>query len=300
MTTGVLLMAYGSPNTLDEVGPYLRDIRSGRPVSDAAIEELTGRYARIGVPSPLLATTRAQAQALRDALGEGFRVAVGMKHWQPWIADGVCQLLAANVDCVVGIAAAPHYATISIDGYAARAEAGIRNADAETAFRMVGQWWDQPAFTALVARNITSALGGWPARGTKVFFTAHSLPARIIEQGDPYRDQLLASSEAVVAHAGLDTDWEFAFQSASATGEPWLGPDLLERIDAHAGAGGERALVVPIGFVADHLEILFDIDVEATEYAAERGVELRRVRSPNADPLLAEAMAAAIRGKIVP
>jgi protoporphyrin/coproporphyrin ferrochelatase len=296
MTTGVLLMAYGSPDTLDDVAPYLRDIRAGRAVSDAAVEELTGRYAQIGVPSPLLATTRAQARALSGALGEGFTVAVGMKHWQPWIVDGVRELSAASVDRIVGIAAAPHYATISIDGYAARVEAAIESTCAGIPFRMVRQWYDQPAFISLVARNIAAALEGWPTRGTKIFFSAHSLPARIIEQGDPYRDQLVASSEAVIARAGRDLEWESTFQSASATGEPWLGPDLLERIDAHADAGGERALVVPIGFVADHLEILFDIDVQAAERAAARGVELRRVRSPNADPALAEAMAAAIRG----
>lgn len=295
MTTGVLLMAYGSPETLDDVAPYLRDIRAGRPVSDAAIEELAARYTRVGLPTPLLATTRAQARALQDALGDGFTVAVGMKHRQPWIADGVRDLQEANVDRIVGIAAAPHYATISIDGYAARVTAAIGTAGPAVAFGMVRHWYDQPAFISLVARNVTAALEGWPTRGTKVFFTAHSLPARIIEQGDPYLDQLLASAEMVVAQAGPDLDWEFAFQSASATGEPWLGPDVLERIDAHADAGGERALIVPIGFVADHLEILFDIDVQAAEHAQARGIEMRRVRSPNTDPLLADAMAAAVR-----
>lgn len=298
MTVGVLLMAYGSPGSPDDVRPYLEDIRGGRPVSDPAVDELTERYQRIGLPSPLTDVTHCQAAGLRDALGDGFAVAVGMKHWTPRIASGVRDLLEARATRIVGIAAAPHYSGISIGGYESRVRAAIDEAGATVPVRMVAAWYEQPAFVRLVANTIGEALAGWDAAATRVIFTAHSLPARILAGGDPYRDQLHASAGAIATAAGAP-DWGFAFQSASATGEPWLGPDLLEAIDVVAKEGGTRVLVAPIGFVADHLEILYDVDVEAAEHATSLGVDLRRVRSPNDDPLLIEAMAAAVRSEVL-
>ena len=290
MTTGVLLMAYGSPESASDVRAYLGDIRAGRPVSDDAVDELTERYQRIGMPSPLLRLTRAQARALRAALGGGFVVEIGMKHWHPRIADGVERLLAAGVEEIVGIAAAPHHSRISIGGYEQR----LRDALAgRAALRMVASWHDEPAFIKLVAGNVADALDGDDIAGTRVFFTAHSLPERITQEGDPYVEQLRASASAV-ARASNVSDWELAFQSASATGEPWLGPDLLERLDAAADDAVPRALVVPIGFVADHLEILYDVDIQAADRAKQLGITMRRVRSPNDDALLAEAMASAV------
>lgn len=297
MTTGVLLMAYGSPNTIDEIEPYLRDIRGGRPIRDGLLEDLIRRYAAVGVPSPLLDVTMAQAAGLEHALSQNgdYRVFVGMKHWEPWIRQAVERIDASGIRHVIGIAGAPHYSAMSIGGYAGRVERAMNETGARFTFGMVESWWEQPAFTELVAGNLRETLGSWNTgdASTHVFFTAHSLPEKILAAGDPYRDQLLASAERIARHAGV-RHWSFAFQSASQTGEPWLGPDLPDALSIFAGDGGRRAVVAPIGFVADHLEILFDIDVEAVEAAGRLGVELRRIPSPNADPRLCRAMADAV------
>jgi ferrochelatase len=292
MNAGVVLTAYGSPDSFADVEPYLRDIRGGRAVSDAALASLVARYERIGLPSPLRDITARQARLLEEELG--MPVEIGMKHWTPRIADAVRALAARGVERIVGIAAAPHYSRISIGGYESR----LRDAADGIEVSMVPSWHLEPAFVELVASNVVEALRGWAPDGkTEVVFTAHSLPERILAEGDPYRDQLLASSEAVARAAGAPRR-RFAFQSASATGEPWLGPDLLDALGEVARAGARRALVVPIGFVSDHLEILYDVDVEARERAASLGLELRRVRSPNDDPRLARAMAAAVRAQL--
>ncbi len=300
MTAGVLLMAYGTPRTLDEVEPYFTDIRGGPAPSPEAVEELTDRYRRIGGPSPLLEITRSQAASLERALnasqGGNFKAYVGMKHWHPYIREAVEQIAADGIDVVVGLALAPHYAKMSIGGYEDRILAARSSVGARFDLRMVASWYDEPRFVGLIASYIRDAVADWDVTdgSTRVFFTAHSLPERIIAEGDPYRDQLHESARLVTASAGI-TDWEFAFQSASAHGEPWLGPDILERLDRFSADGGKRALVVPIGFVADHLEILFDLDVEAVETAAELGLDLRRTRLPNADPRLADALAQVVR-----
>ncbi|GAC1419766.1 MAG: ferrochelatase [Actinomycetota bacterium] len=303
MTTAVMLMAYGSPRSLDEVGPYLQDIRGGRPVRDEAVAELTDRYRRAGCPSPLLEITKRQAAALAAVLGDEYRVFAGMKHWHPYIKEAAGQIVAEGIDTVIGLALAPHYSKISIGGYeqrlrdaigAARGHSMGAGAGSAAHVRMIDHWYEQPAFIQLVAKNIRAT--GWDFRdeATRVFFTAHSLPERILNEGDPYKDQLLASAKLIADAAGI-AHWEFAFQSASATGEPWLGPDILQALEHCASRGGRRALVAPIGFVTDHLEILFDVDIECMEKAAELGIEVRRVPSPNDDPLLIEALAAAIR-----
>jgi ferrochelatase len=290
MTEAVLLMAYGSPRSLDEVEPYLRDIRGGRAVSAESVAELTERYRRAGVPSPLLEVSRRQAEALQASMPER-RVYVGMKHWHPYIREAVGQIVADGASRVTGVALAPHYSRISIGGYADRVRAAAEELGGTFTFTMVESWYRQEPFVRLVARNLGAALDGWGE--ARVFFSAHSLPARILHEGDPYRDQLLDSAAMIAERAGID-DWEFAFQSASATGEPWLGPDIVERLTSFAAEGGKRAVVAPIGFVTDHLEILFDIDVECAELAQRLGFELRRIASPNDDPLLAEALRDAV------
>lgn len=293
MTTGVLLMAYGSPRSLDEVEPYLRDIRGGKPVRPGLLDDLTGRYRTIGGCSPLLQTTRAQALSVASVLGPDFYVTVGMKHWHPYIAEAI-EVLPAHVDRLIGVALAPHYSSISIGGYESRVREALAAARPTLAFSMVRSWCDEPAFIDLVARNVRDAIDGWSPETVRVFFTAHSLPERIIASGDPYRDQLLASSKLVADAAGVP-DHTFAFQSASVTGEPWLGPDILDALSAYADEGGERAVICPLGFVTDHLEILYDIDIEAAEHARKIGLALRRTRSPNADPLLARAIESVVR-----
>jgi ferrochelatase len=282
LTVAVVLMAYGSPSRPEDIRPYLEDIREGRPVSDAAVEELTERYRRIGGTSPLDEMTERQRAALERELG--VRVFVGMKHWHPRIAEAVEHALAAGADTIVGLVLAPHYSRLSTDGYRDRLEAAL----ADRARLVFVESWhtDESYLDALAAR----------VRGfdSHVVFTAHSLPARILEEGDPYREQLLETSRLVAERAGLQA-WSFAFQSASPTGEPWLGPDILEELHALAEDGVSRVLVCPIGFVSDHLEILWDLDVEARERAAELGLDLERIESLNDDPAFIRGLAQLLR-----
>jgi ferrochelatase len=257
---------------------YLEDIRGGRPVSDAAVEELTERYRRIGGRSPLDDVTEAQRAALEEELE--LPVFVGMKHWQPRIAEAVERALVGGADTLVGIVLAPHYSKLSIDGYRERLEEALGG---RAALRFVESWHTHEPYIAVLADRV---------RGTDAHavFTAHSLPARILAEGDPYRDQLLETSQLIAEQAGLES-WSFAFQSESATGEPWLGPDILDELDSLHARGVERVLVCPIGFVSDHLEILWDIDTEARERAAELGLELDRIESLNDDPAFIHGLA---------
>jgi ferrochelatase len=276
--TGILCMAYGSPRDEAGIEPYFTHIRGGRPPSAEALKELTGRYRAIG-GSPLNSITRAQAEAL-SAL-TGLPTFTGFKHAPPFIADAAREAAAAGVTRLVGLPLAPHYAAMSLGGYQrALAQAW----DAELLF--VPGFHDHPAFIAAVACLLRDALAeGHPER---LFFTAHSLPARIIAEGDGYQDRLLESCRLVAAGMELPP-WEFAFQSASSTGEPWLGPDLLGAVER---SGAQQVLVCPIGFVADHLEVLYDLDVEARRFARERGLEIRRTASFNDRPEFIRALAA--------
>jgi ferrochelatase len=293
---GVLLMAYGGPSSLDQVEAYYTDIRGGRRPSPEALQGLVERYRAIGGLSPLPEISRRQQEAL-GALLEAkepgrFRTYIGMKHWHPYIAEAVKAAAADRVEALIGLVLAPHYSGMSIGGYEERLRRAREEAGAGFEVRMVRSWHDDPAFVEFVAANLRGTLEGWePADGTtRVFFTAHSLPERILAAGDPYRDELLESSRLVAASAGVE-DWEFAFQSASETGEPWLGPDILDRLEAFASQGGRRAVVAPIGFVADHLEVLYDVDIECASRARDIGLELRRIPSPNHDSWFIEALA---------
>jgi len=282
MSAAVILMAYGSPSTDEDVPAYLADIREGRPVSEEAIAELTERYRRIGGRSPLDGITEAQRIGLERELG--MPVFVGMKHWRPRIAEAVDLALAGGAETIAGLVLAPHYSRLSIAGYRERLESALEGR-ADLVF--VESWHDYEPFIEELAARVRGFDG-------HVVFTAHSLPERILRDGDPYRDQLLETSRLVAERAGV-ADWSFAFQSASATGEPWLGPDILEELDRLAASGVRRVLVCPVGFVSDHLEILWDLDVEARERAAELGLELDRIESLNADPAFLRALAALVR-----
>jgi ferrochelatase len=274
----VVLMAYGSPGRIEDIRSYLEDIREGRPVSDEAVEELTERYRRIGGLSPLDAITERQRAALERELG--MPVYVGMKHWRPRIAEAVEAALAGGAERVVGLVLAPHYSALSIAGYRERLQGAL---EGRAELRFVESWHDHEPFLAVLADRV---------RGTDahVVFTAHSLPERVLAMGDPYRDQLLETSRNVAERAGIER-WSFAFQSASETGEPWLGPDILEELDALNEQGVRDVLVCPVGFVSDHLEILWDLDVEARERAAELGLRLDRIESLNDDPAFIRALA---------
>jgi protoporphyrin/coproporphyrin ferrochelatase len=282
MRTAVVLMAYGSPARAEDIPEYLADIREGRPVPPGAVEELTERYRRIGGRSPLDEVTERQRAALERELG--LPVFVGMKHWRPRIADAVEQAVAGGAQTIVGLVLAPHYSRLSIDGYRERLEAGLAGR-AELIF--VESWHTHEPYVEVLAERVRGFRG-------HVVFTAHSLPARILEQSDPYGDQLLETSR-LVAERAEPQSWSFAFQSASATGEPWLGPDILEELDELAARGVRRVLLCPIGFVSDHLEILWDLDVEASERAAELGLELERIGSLNDEPVFIRGLAELVR-----
>jgi len=276
--TAVILMAYGSPERPEDIPAYFSDIRGGRPVRHEAVDELCERYRRIGGTSPLNRITEAQRAALEEATG--VPVYVGMKHWHPWIPEAVERALGDGAERLVGLVLAPHYSRISIGGYRERLEEAL---DGRAELVFVDSWHDHEPYVDLLAERV---------RGTDahVVFTAHSLPERILAEGDPYRDQLLETSRLVADRAGV-SDWSFAFQSESPTGEPWLGPDILVELETLHAGGVRKVLVAPVGFVCDHLEILWDIDVEARDKAAELGLELDRIESLNADPAFIRALA---------
>jgi ferrochelatase len=296
MTTAVLLMAYGSPRTPAEVEPYFTDIRGGRPPSSRALKELMDRYARIGGTSPLNEITAEQAEKLGALLEErapgGFRIFTGMKHWHPFVAEAVVRIYEAGIGKVIGLVLAPHFSRKSVGEYEARIMRARDAAGATFELEMVKSWYDEAAFVNLVAANLRESLEGWDTAdpGTCVFFTAHSIPARIITEGDPYADQLSDSAKIFAEAAGI-SNYSTAWQSESTTGEPWLGPDILVRLTSFAEEGGRRALIAPVGFVTDHLEVLLDVDVECVEQARELGIELRRIPSPNTDSRFIEALA---------
>jgi ferrochelatase len=282
-------MAYGSPDRLEDVPAYYADIRGGRPIPPRLLADLVARYRRLGIESsnPLNAITEETRSALERQLD--MPVFTGMKHWTPRIADAASRALATGADVVVGLVLAPHYSRLSIAGYRDQLE---RSLDGGAALAFVDSWHDDPGFVALLADRV---------RGTRshVVFTAHSLPARILDEGDPYRDQLLETSRLVAAAAGI-TDWSFSFQSESPTGEPWLGPDILDHLEALHEQGRDDVLVCPVGFVSDHLEIRWDLDTEARERAAELGMRLDRIAMPNAEPPFVSVLAGIVRTVLAP
>jgi ferrochelatase len=293
----VILMAYGTPRAPEEIEPYYTDIRRGRPPTPEQLADLRRRYEAIGGTSPLAAITAAQRDALQAALDDqapaAWVVQIGLKHAAPKIEEGVQELVARGVDAVVGLVLAPHYSALSIGEYAGRAAATAEAAGVP--FTMVDSWSTEPAYVQFLAADVRRRLGAM-ATDTAVVFTAHSLPARIVERGDPYPAELRATAEAVAGSAELDaTRWSVAWQSAGRTPEPWLGPDVLTVIDDVAAAGRGGLLVCPCGFVADHLEVLYDLDIEARQRAAVAGLPFDRTSSLNADPTVLAGLARRVR-----
>ncbi|MHB8470114.1 MAG: ferrochelatase [Gaiellaceae bacterium] len=284
MSDAVVLMAYGSPERLADVPAYYADIRGGRPVAPAHLADLVERYRRLGIEdaSPLNAITERTRAALEAELERP--VFTGMKHWTPRIAEAAEAALAGGATRIAGLVLAPHYSALSIKGYRDQLEQALAGR-AELAF--VDSWHDVPGFVDVLARRIAGS-------EAHVVFTAHSLPARILELGDPYRDQLLETATLVAARAGVE-DWSFSFQSESPTGEPWLGPDILDHLAALRARGVETVLICPVGFVSDHLEIRWDLDVEAQEAAAALGMRVSRIQMPNDDEDFVAVLAAIVR-----
>jgi protoporphyrin/coproporphyrin ferrochelatase len=285
MSDAVVLMAYGSPERLADVPAYYADIRGGRPIAPENLADLVERYRRLGIEdsSPLNAITERTRAALERELD--LPVHTGMKHWTPRIADAAEAALADGAETIVGLVLAPHYSALSIKGYRDQLEAALAG---RAELRFVDNWHDDDNFVDLLADKV---------RGTKahVVFTAHSLPARIREIGDPYESQLLRTSSLVAEHAALGDQWSFSFQSESPTGEPWLGPDILDHLRDLHERGVRDVLICPVGFVSDHLEIRWDLDVEAKELAAELGLALERIEMPNDEPAFIQALAGIVR-----
>ena len=291
MRAAVVLMAYGSPDRLSDVPAYYADIRGGRPIAPEHLSDLVARYEALGVgdgddPSPLNAVTEETRAALEAALG--MPVFTGMRHWQPRITDAVAGAIGSGAEVILGLVLAPHYSAMSIGKYRTLFDEA---AAGRVETRFVERWGSDPGFVDVLAERVRDT-------DAHVVFTAHSLPARILREGDPYEDELLVSSRLIAAAAGIGDRWSFSYQSESPTGEPWLGPDILDHLaDLHEKGVGQ-VLLCPIGFVSDHLEIRWDLDHEAVAKAAELGLRLDRIAMPNAEPPFVAALAAIVRREL--
>lgn len=301
MSRGVLLMAYGTPESPDHVAAYFTHIRGGRAPSDEAVHRLQRRYQLVGGRTPLLDITNGVRDALErelNARGNAHRVYVGMKHWHPFIGDVVPRMAADGVTEAVALALAPHYSRLSIGGYRQALDAALVGMAHPPSVRFINSWHVHDGFIDLIAERVIEALDLWavsPRAQVITVFSAHSLPERIREWDDPYEQQLLESCRAVAERAGI-TNWRLAWQSAGETGETWLGPDICDALETIHAAGSRDVLSVPIGFVSDHLEILYDIDYEAQRKAASLGMTLRRTRMPNVDPAFVNVLASVVTG----
>ena len=287
---GVLLMAHGTPSSLDEMPEYLTLVRGGRAPSAELVHEMRENYGAIGGRSPLTDITEAQAAALRAALGPDIPVAVGMRNWKPFIRGALAELAAAGVTRVIGIPMAPQFSTLSVQKYIDAATSAL---PAAVQFDPVESFHLHPLLIEAFAERVRAAR---PKPDELVIFTAHALPVSVIEAGDRYAADVAATARAVAAAAGI-AKYEQAFQSAGRTPEPWIGPELPQVID-DASASIRKFLVVPIGFVCDHTEILFDIDVQAARVAREFSTTLRRTESLNTSPTFIEMLADLVRASL--
>jgi protoporphyrin/coproporphyrin ferrochelatase len=298
-THNLLIMAYGGPDKLEDVRPYLLDVRHHRPTSEEIFREIEERYEQIGGRSPILELTQAQADGIENALneqspdGERWKVWLGMRHWHPYIAQTMGEMKDAGVERVVTLVMAPHYSAMSIGAYNKAVEA------AETGIEVVAidRWNLLPGYLDALEERINDALQKFPEdvrNEVPIIFTAHSLPERIREMNDPYEKDLQETFEAMKARfPGHPAHW--AYQSAAMTKDPWLGPDASEVIDEIHAAGGKHVLICPVGFVCEHVEILFDIDVEFMEQANELGMQLERITMVNDHPKMMTALAGLVR-----
>jgi protoporphyrin/coproporphyrin ferrochelatase len=289
--TGVLLMAHGTPSSMDEMPEYLRLVRGGRPPSPELIAEMRHNYEAIGGQSPLTGLTLAQGDALSRRLGPQVPVAVGMRNWKPFLKDAIDELATKGVRRIIAIPLAPQFSTLSVAKYLDAATASL---PAGISLDPIRSFFDHPLLLDAFAERLRAAA---PHIEEEVVFTAHSLPARVIEAGDPYASEVAGTARGVAERCSL-TRYRLAYQSAGRTPEPWIGPDLSDLIrDAFAG-GARRFLVVPVGFVCDHTEILFDIDVQAQATARELGTSLRRSESLNSSPTFIAALESLVREKL--
>jgi len=283
-------MAHGTPSTLDEMPEYLRLVRGGRPPSDELVHEMRENYAAIGGRSPLTDITEAQAMALRTRLGSQIPVAVGMRNWKPFIKSALAELSAAGATRVIGIPLAPQFSSLSVQKYIDAATSALPGG---MRFEAVESFHTHPLLLDAFAERIVSAQ---PKPDELVVFTAHSLPERVIASGDPYANQVAETAHGVAERVGIK-EYDRAYQSAGRTPQPWIGPSLEQLIDERS-ANTRKFLVVPIGFVYDHSEILFDIDVQAARVAREFATTLRRTESLNTSPTFIAMLEDIVRARL--
>ncbi len=290
---GLLVMAYGGPDNLEEVEPYLMDVRGYRPTSPEIVQEVRERYREIGGRSPILERTQAQAEALESALNaqgeKDFKAFLGMKHWHPYIKDTLTEMCDQEIERVVGLVMAPHYSRMSIETYFKK----IEEANSGIQLARIDDWHLLPEYLKALARRVREALARFPESvraDVPIIFTAHSLPERILEWNDPYPKQLQETVDEVMKILGPHPH-EFAFQSAAISKDPWLGPDASEPIERLAAEGKRDILICPIGFVCEHVEILYDIDIVYQDLAKRLGVHLERIDMLNDDPEMMSGLA---------
>ena len=293
---GVLVMAYGGPQAVDDLPGYLADIRRGRPTPRAVLDEIAHNYRSIGGASPLLAMSRRQVAALAGRLGtDRFNCYLGMRHWAPWIEDAVANMVDEGVTHAVSLVLAPHYSRMSVGAYQQRIADGLEMVHGGIEFVHVASYHDAPGYIEALARRVRDGIAIWPDQErdrVHTVFSAHSLPSRIIAAGDVYDAQCRDTARRVAAAAGLRDDrWSWSYQSAGRSPEPWLGPTLEDHLGTLAVGGVGHVLSVPVGFVSDHVEVLYDIDIKARAHARTLGIRLERVPMLNDDPLFVGALA---------
>ena len=302
---GILFMAYGGPESLDDMPGYLSDIRAGRVTSSAVLDEITNNYRLIGGKSPLPEFTRAQVEATMaqlEATGRPLKAYIGMRHWSPWIEDAVRDMLEDGVKEAVAIVLAPHYSSLSVAKYQKKIKAALEMYHGHIDFAFIDDYHTEPGYITALADRVREGIQSFPEGerdDVHVILSAHSLPVRIEKEGDPYSKQLLESARLIAAQAGLNADqWSWSYQSAGRSPEPWLGPQLDEHLRDLAAKGIKKVVSVPVGFVSDHVEILFDIDIAAQEVARELGMTLVRPPALNTDPLFIGTLASVIERKV--
>ncbi|MDQ3830617.1 MAG: ferrochelatase [Candidatus Tectomicrobia bacterium] len=300
---GVLLMAHGSPDTLDDMAAYLQHVRGGRPTPQTLVDDIRERYRLIGERSPLLDLTRAQGKALEERLNgdvRRFRVYVGMRHWHPFIKDTLRQMVEGGIRRLVAVSMAPQYSRLSVGAYRHALETAQAELDVSLEVTTVTSWHDHPWLLQAFAERVQEVchrLSAEERAQLDIIFTAHSLPQRILAEGDRYPHEVERTAAGVAELLGLTT-WEVAYQSQGATAEPWLGPTLDEAFERAAWRGRRSLLLVPIGFVCDHVEILYDIDILARKVAQGKGLRLRRTASLNTSPTFIAALAQVVASSL--
>jgi ferrochelatase len=301
---GVLVMAYGGPESLEEIPGYLADIRLGRPTPRAIVETITESYRAIGGRSPLLDVSRRQVEALQAELGDDFRCYLGMRHWAPWIEDVVRAMVDDGVARAVSLVLAPHFSALSVARYQQKVDDGLELSRGRIEFQHVPSYHDAPGVIEAFALRVEEGRSRWPEterQRVHVVFSAHSLPERVLASGDPYGAQCLETARLVAERCALEQGaWSWSYQSAGRTPEPWAGPDLVDHLGDLAAHGVRDVACVPVGFVSDHVEILFDIDVRAAAAARELGMRLERPPALNDEPVFIRALADIVRERALP